>query len=267
MRSLWFRLKIMASAGAVLALAAPPTAQAGELIKLSSLSWPPYNGPELANGGSNTAKLRSLLKRAGYDLDVSFLPWKRAVKYGLERKEYLGYFPEYYREDKNCLWSKQFDTSVVGFVEAASDSLSWSTVLPDLKSYDIGVVSGYANDNGPFDAAMNAGELNTQDVSKDLFNVKKVALGRIDAAVIDKKVLQHLLETKVPHLKDKVKFDETPLTKNGLFVCFQPDYPKAKEVRNALNAVIEDRGVDDPEKKGSVSFLPSPDGAALWALR
>ncbi len=232
------RTAIMAAMTGLAVLATP--AHADETVKLTSLSWPPYNGPDLEKGGSNTAKLRGLLKRAGYDLEVNFLPWKRAMRYGLERDAYVGYFPEYYREDKNCLWSKQFDTSVVGFVEQASDNLSWSQVLPDLKAYTIGVVSGYANDNGPFDAAMKAGKLTTQGVSSDILNIRKVAGGRIDAAVIDKKVLQHLLDTQVPNLTDKVKFDETPLTRNGLYVCFQPGHPKAKAVRKALNAVIAD---------------------------
>ncbi|MBN2866665.1 MAG: hypothetical protein JXK16_11720 [Thiotrichales bacterium] len=57
----------------------------GETIKLTSLEWPPYNGEYLEHQGSNTAKLRTLLKQAGYDLEVTFLPWKRAVSSGLEK--------------------------------------------------------------------------------------------------------------------------------------------------------------------------------------
>ena len=224
--------------GAALPLAVPATsAGAAEKAQLTSLDWPPYNGEKLPGGGSNTAKLRTLLKEAGYSLKTAFLPWKRAVKYGLENDEYLGYFPEYYTDNRDCLWSEQYDKSIVGFVEHASNTLNWSKVS-DLKDYRIGVVAGYANDNGPFDAAMEAGELNVEPVNDDLTNLKKVAGGRIDAAVIDKKVMQHLLDKELPGAKDKVQFDAATLTTNGLYVCFQPNHPKAKEVRDKLNAAI-----------------------------
>jgi polar amino acid transport system substrate-binding protein len=229
-----------AATAAILAGLHAHTATADEPVTLTSLSWPPYNGPELPNGGSNTEALRTLLGEAGYDLRVDFLPWKRAVAWGMSKQEYLGYFPEYYSDDLDCLWSKQFDKSVVGFVERIDNSLDWETV-EDLKSYELGVVDGYVNDNGPFDAALKAGELDVQPVMDDATNVLKVMGGRIDAAVIDKRVLAHLLEKEVPSAQGKVRFDETPLVTNGLFVCFQPDRPKAKEVHRRLNEAIEGR--------------------------
>lgn len=215
-----------------------PIASYSEPVKLTSLEWPPYNGKNLPNQGTNTYKLASLLKSQGVEINVAFLPWNRATVTGLKDKTFVGVFPEYYRDDASCLWSDQFDTSTVGFVVKKGVNLDWNSVS-DLEKYKIGVVTGYANDNGPFDDAIKTGKLKVEAVTNDALNVKKVAAGRIDAAVIDKKVLQFLLEGELSSVASKVQFDNKILIENGLFVCFQPDNPTAIKTHAALNEAIK----------------------------
>lgn len=212
---------------------------AAEPVKLTSLDWPPGTSPNLEGGGTLTKKLRNLLEEAGHGLEVTFLPWQRTVRTGLNDDSYVGYFPEYFSKDLDCLWSKPLAQSKLGFVKRAGSDFDWETVA-DLKPYRIGVVSGYVNDDGPFDAAIAAGELNVEGANNELLNLRKVARGRLDAAAMDKNIMEYLIRTEEPELKDDLAFDDKLLSTEDLLVCFQPDNPKAREVHEDLNAVMTD---------------------------
>ena len=101
--SLWLR----ALAVAVLFLSNNLWA-ADKLIKLSSLDWPPYTGPSLADKGATAAVVKAAFEAAGYKVQIDFFPWERAVFLARDPSSgYAGYFPEYYSTDgeKDFLFS------------------------------------------------------------------------------------------------------------------------------------------------------------------
>lgn len=196
-------------------------AAAADQVRLTSLEWPPYSGESLPGGGTFFQSVETALAAVGDDVAVDFFPWNRAVRLGLAGEDYVGYGPEYFAEDYECEWSDPIGNSPVGFVQNVDTPIAWETVS-DLTAYTIGVVQGYVNDGAEFDAMIASGALTVDAVADDLANVRKVAAGRIDAAVIDRNVLDFLVSEVEPDLAGHVAMNDHLLVVHDLYVCFAP---------------------------------------------
>ncbi|MEP2716365.1 ABC transporter substrate-binding protein [Pseudophaeobacter sp.] len=201
-------------------LASPALA---EPVQLTTLEWPPYVNAD--GSGTSTDRVVEILQSAGITASVRVFPWNRAVNLAAKDPAWLGVYPEYYSEaddaDKGgerCIYSKSFGTSPVGFVQRTDAPITWADHA-DLAEYSIGVVAGYLNETR-FDAMVASGEIKTQEVASDDANLKKVSAGRIDAAVIDREVMAHLLSS-MPELASQLEFNAVPLAEHGLHICFE----------------------------------------------
>lgn len=229
------------------ALAALPAS--AETLYLTSLEWPPYTGENLAEDGASAKVLREAMTQAGLELEIKFYPWQRAVNTAKNDQNFIGYFPEYYAEsiEKDFIFSEPIGTSPLGFIERKDAPVSWSS-LSDLKQHTIGVVSGYVNTD-KFDAMMASGELKTEGVADDATNIKKVAAGRIDLAVMDKNVFHYLLQTnpELQGLADNLQFNAKLLENKKLFVCVRksPEGEAAVAKINKGVAAIDVDAVED----------------------
>jgi len=216
---------------------------AAEPMYLTSLEWPPYTGEELAEDGASVKVVREALAHAGMELEVKFYPWQRAVNTAKNDQNFIGYFPEYFAEsiEQEFIFSAPIGASPLGFIERKDAPVVWET-LNDLKQYAIGVVSGYVNTT-EFDAMMASGELNTEGVADDITNIRKVAAGRIDMAVIDKNVFDYLLQTapELAGLGEKLQFNQRLLEDKKLFVCVR----KSPEGEAAIARLNEGLGALD----------------------
>lgn len=214
-----------------------------DTVKLATLEWPPY---VIGDGsGTSTAAVASILARAGHTLETGVFPWNRAVHLAERDPLWLGVYPEYYSEGDDaekggsrCLYSKSFGVSPVGFVQPASKPISWAT-LDDLKAYRIGVVEGYVNE-AQFDEMVARGDIRTDATTTDTLNIRKVAAGRIDAAVVDREVLVHLLSDggELNDVASLVSFNDTLLAEHGLHVCFK-NSDAGRALRDAFNAALQ----------------------------
>lgn len=220
----------------VVFLASESTAQA---VQLTTLEWPPYVNSD--GSGTSTDRVVEILQKAGIDATATVFPWNRAVNLASTDPAWLGVYPEYYSEaddaDKGgtrCFYSNSFGTSPVGFVQRVDAPITWAEHT-DLSAFTIGVVSGYLNEER-FDAMVANGEIKTQAVPTDVSNLKKVAAGRIDAAVIDHRVMDHLLST-MPTVASQLEFNPVTLAEHGLHVCFE-NSEAGRTLRDQFNAAL-----------------------------
>ncbi|MDG5494948.1 transporter substrate-binding domain-containing protein [Niveispirillum sp. BGYR6] len=200
-------------------------AQTGPSVRLASLDWPPFTGPNLPAQGRSTAIVQAALAGAGLALQVDFLPWQRALTSGLHDPDFQGYFPEYRDATmaRHCLLSEPIGSSPLGFAERVDAPAPW-TQLPDLAGRRIGTVRGYVN-NPEFDALAAAGGLNVEPAVDDATNLRKLAAGRLDLVVIDSNVLSYLLATDpdlIPH-RAALRLNGRLLEEKSLHVCFRND--------------------------------------------
>lgn len=227
----------MAGADPVPPSAGPPTPPG--IVRLSSLDWPPFSGAALPHRGLSTAVVERTLARAGLSLEVEFLPWQRAVSTGLKGPGQAGYFPEYSTaaSAERCLLSDAIGSSPLGLAQRADRPVEWRT-LPDLSPWRIGTVRGYVNTDA-FDRAAAEGSLNVEPAVDDATNLRKLAAGRLDLAVIDANVMNHLLSTDpdMRQLRDRLRFNARLLEDKTLHVCFRPG-PEGEALRRRFNRAL-----------------------------
>lgn len=220
------------AAAALLALASlalPAIAQdkpaQDNIVRLTSLDWPPFSGESQKDGGAAVAVARAAFAAVGYKVEVAFYPWNRAVALAKDGGDFQGYFPEYAGPDvaRDFILSTPLGSSPLGFAERAAAPVSWNS-LDDLKTTRIGVVDGYVNTDD-LDARIANGALHADKANSDLTNLKKLLAERIDLAVIDQAVMNDLLRG-APELKGtagKLRFNPKMLEDKTLHIAFRKD--------------------------------------------
>lgn len=219
---------------------AAPSASPPQLIRLTTLDWAPYTGASLPGGGETTQLLSNVFAELGYQLHVDFLPWATAVaqvKSGVNG--HRGYYPEYQLDDPALLLSGAIGYSEIGLVEAIEQPLLLTTFL-QLQPYRFGVVQDYLNAR-ELDQLIAAKKLQPVVNLSDRENVLQVARGELDAAVIDSRVLQYLLQHD-RELKTaaagRVQFSQSLREHKSLHLVM-PDNPANKALIQQLNQQLQ----------------------------
>lgn len=213
-------------------------------ITLATLEWEPYIGPHLPGKGYVAEVVNKALKGAGYEVQLDFYPWARAIHLA-ENGSIDGYVPEYYSDslDEHFYISDPFPGGDLVFFKRTTDSISYKT-LQDLKPYVIGVVRGYVNTE-EFD---NASYLQIEEVMGDQQNFQKLLQKRIDLVVADRNVGLWLLKKKFPKHTDRIDIVDLPLDTKTLHLCISKSIPDGQEIIRAFNdalATMVRKGVID----------------------
>jgi len=222
------------------------------VIRLASLEWPPYTGANLPDQGASALVARRAFAAMGYDIEISFLPWQRAVK-ATENQIYDALFPEYFSERRlsHFIYSHAMGSSPLGFMQHQKTPIRWQT-LSDLKSHVIGTVKGYVN-TAQFDYLAQSGQMRIEPEMNDYTNMRKVAMGRIPLAIIDQNVLRYLKNTyrhHWPQSQDLV-FNAKILENKMLFLCA----PKTEAGRKTIEIFNQGLTQINPEEIMNRYFL------------
>lgn len=205
-----------------------------DTLKLTSLHWPPYSGSQLKEQGATIAITRAALKAEGHELVVDFYPWSRAIRLvGRAESDYLGYIPAYVYPTESFLFSDPLAASPLGLVEQQLHPINWLKT-DDLNQYTIGVVRDYVN-TSELDMMIKQGTQPVEVVNSDEHNIKKVASGRINAAVIDVHVLNYILARgDLASLSEKLQINKKLLEEKHLYIAFKNN-DEGKAWRDRLN--------------------------------
>lgn len=200
-------------------------AYADNVIYLSSLEWPPYVGQHLPENGSSAATVRKAFAAMGYELKILFLPWKRSMRMVETDFNVVGYFPEYYSHERadKYIFSNSYGCSPVSLLERVKDPVFLSSV-DDLAGLRVGFVAGYVN-TPQLDKAVVNGTITADFAPSDKSNIMKVIKARIDCAVIDPMVYNHLAVTdpEIEKSSHTVQIKPRAFGMNELFVAFRKD--------------------------------------------
>lgn len=224
----------------------PPAAMAQETVALTTTEWPPYAGSALSEQGAATDVARQALAKSGVEVAIEIMPWKRAISTAKKGVSAIGYFPGYHcRHVSGFVASDPIGFGPLGFAELAEKPIEWTT-LSDIgeQGLRIGTVRGYANTE-EFDQKVGSGWIRAIAAQTDTANLLALARGRVDAAVIDQRVMQFLLKTE-PDLKevaDKIRFDEVALEVKRLYACFV-DTDEGRKARDLMNAGLAKLSAD-----------------------
>lgn len=237
------RLPVAAALAALLAAAlsfAPMPLVAVEPLRLASLEWEPYIGPDLPEQGYVAALIRAAFAEKGVEVEIEFYPWARALH--LARTGAVdGVVPEYFNASRESEF--EFSATFPGgplvlckrrsdaIVFAADPLLEPDAALEALKGWRFGVVRGYLN-TPEFDAA---DYLIKEETSDDATNLRKLVFGRIDLAVIDRHVAEHLIRTRYPNYTQKIECMTPALADMPLFIAFSRKSPRMPDALTSFN--------------------------------
>lgn len=205
-----------------------------DVLTMPSLDWPPYSGKSLPEQGASVAVVRAAVEAMGHELNVEFYPWSRTVYLVKNDAQYAGYFPEYYYETDELLFSDPIGTGPLGFVENTNQPIEWSS-LDDLALHTIGVVRGYVN-TPELDARIANGTLKSSAVTSDTQNLQKVGRERLPLAVVDANVLAYLKENDpaLSAVKDTLQMNKKLLVDKKLYIAFA-DNEEGRKWRDIVN--------------------------------
>jgi hypothetical protein len=213
-----------------------PSAGQAEVFQFGSLDWPPYTDATLPEGGVFTAIVRAALAVEGHSINVSYQPWLRTVRDARDNPAVAGAFPIYPEDlgiEQGFSPSPVLMRSPLGLAERTGFPLKEWQSVEGLTAYRIGVVLGYSNGIA-FDTALAAGKLWTDVAPNDLANLRKLASGRIDAAVVDEIVLDHFQRKYRDDLRD-IRFHPQRFEIKDLQVAFRMT-PVGRRAQAALLA-------------------------------
>jgi len=231
-------------------------ASAQGVVKLSSIEYPPYTGKGLKNGGVLTQIVREACAHTGWRLEVQYYPWARASQMA-KSGEVDGVVPIWKRAEREewFLFSNPMPASEVVFYTRARAQVPFEgTSYATLGPYRIGTCRDYADPEG---LVAVRDQLSIEEVTDDLQNLRKLAAGRIDLAIIDRFVAQHLLRSKMPAWVDSLDWIRPALTSEPNYVGISRRAAHAQQSLEAIN-----RGLEALREQGRIRQILTEHGIA-----
>lgn len=206
-----------------------------QTLKFSTLEWPPYTGASLQGQGETSLLLRRIFQQLGYQVQVDVLSWPDAMALVNQQQQgFRGFFPEYPLTDPRYIQTAAIGYSELGLVEPVQAPLLLTSVQ-QLTRLKIGVVEGYLN-MPELETLIAAGKIRPVRNLSDRHNILQVAAGQLDAAVIDKRVLNYLLQhdAELAAVATRVQFSQSLSEHRSLHLVL-PANPANQALVNAFN--------------------------------
>lgn len=257
--------RLVAAALVATLLFATTPLTAAEPVRLASLEWEPYIGSELPEQGYVAALIRAAFAEQGMTVEIEFYPWARALH--LARTGAVdGVVPEYFNASRESEFefSSTFPGGPLVLCKRRSDAIEFAAdplhepdaALQALKAWRFGVVRGYLN-TPAFDAA---DYLIKEETSDDATNLRKLVFGRIDLAVIDRHVAEHLIRTRYPDYTRKIECMTPALADMPLHIAFSRKSPRVPQALAAFNLGLKALEADGRVAALRARYVLSPPG-------
>jgi len=206
------------------------TSLAEEKVTLATTNWAPYYAQSLPNGGPLAEVTRVAFKRVGYDVEVSWLPWKRALS-KVDQGDFSAVLGAYKNPQRAELF--HFSEEPLAYTESGVFSVDQVveeyTQLTDLKDVSICTLRG-TSISPEFD---QADYLKTHISNSEEGCIKLLLRKRVDAIAGSRFVFNALLKKHNDQLKLKpiVILDRRPLfhafsKKKANYQTVQADFDK-----------------------------------------
>lgn len=238
------------------------TALANAPVVLAAGERAPYIGDALPEKGYVAELAREAFKRHGYDVKIDFYPLARARMLA-DKGAVDGMLPFFRTAEPSSeaafVYSNPFPGDTIGLLKKKTLPFSYSQAelvkqdvfLRSLGKYRIGTVRG-----GPTLSLLDKNpSLHKEMVSGDLINLDKLALDRIQLALIDKYTAADLLTGQRPHLIGQFEFMAPPLAQRDFYVAFSVKGTRHRELVAAFNA-----GLTEMTRDGTLSKIMNRHG-------
>ena len=205
-----------------------------DLIKMTTVSWPPFFGKTLENGGFLTALTREVLKTQGHTLEVTFQPWARAVKTTKKGAYHalLGCWRTKKRE-KDFLFSETKLDAGTHFLTLPKSNYNIKTI-EDLEGLTIGRIRGYAMDP-KFKEGLSKKKFSSLIYSDDSQAIRLLKKNRVDVIMENYYAMKYKLGKKFPSQKFDLKIVGKGFVNGNLYICWHKKNAGAKKLFKEFN--------------------------------
>ena len=207
-----------------------------ETISLATVDWPPIYGKNLPENGFFAALSREAFKRAGYELEIAFVPWKRAVELA-KRGKFHGILGAYYSDEraKYFHYPDPVATNDEVFVQKKGQGITY-TAVEDLKKYKIGGLRGSAQ----IEELEKMG-FNIEATTDDIMSIKKLNAGRVDLMIVGKAFLLYTLKNSEEMRQYQEAFEilEPPYKSYELYCPISKKIENSEKIVEQFNAALQ----------------------------
>ena len=218
-------------------------------INLVTVDYPPYYGSTLKNERPLTEIVTLAFEKVGYQVDVTYVPWARAVKEAKAGRA-DGLHGAWYSDERTewFVYSDKLPGNELVFFKRKGTGPDGFTTYDDLKPYKVGIVRGYRNPP-EFDTA----KLKTSEAASDKLNILKLGKGRVDLALIDRANAKYILANELTEYQDSLEAIEPPVEVLPMYLLISKKIDdhqkKVDDFNRGLKILIDEGGVDEILKR------------------
>lgn len=212
-----------------------------EKITAAADPWPPFSDPSLKNNGIISEIATAAYATQGYEVEVVFVPWARAVA-GVKNASFdllLGAWRTSERE-AFMMYSNPYLNNSIKFIKKKGNDFTYAG-LNSLSGKSVGVIRGY----GYGDDFLSAKNFKRPEAKDFIGNVRKLIAGRIDLTLEDEIVAKAIIAKEQPDLLNKIEFSKTDYSTNALHITSGLANAKHKQLIEAFN-----KGLAEIKKNG-----------------
>lgn len=215
-------------------------------IDLVTTNWAPYYSQKLVKEGFFTEICRTAFARFNCKMNVSFMPWDRAVK-GTMKGLYSGVLGIYHSDERaqELAYSRAIYHSEEVLVHFGGIKLNSYSTLEDLKNFTIGTIKGSLHS----EEFNQANFLHKYPAQTTLKNIKRIQRGRIELFADSKLVVLDAINKKYPKLRGKLVIIKPPLSRASLYVAISKKEKNHIELIKNLNLAIDSMEHDGTTEK------------------
>ncbi|MFY8118754.1 MAG: substrate-binding periplasmic protein [Roseateles sp.] len=223
----------------VIGLAALPWAAGASKpgkLRLVATEFPPYTSASLEGGGIAAQVTRAALQRLGWDMELSFRPWVRALA-ELQQASWDGVVGLWHNQERERYLSYTRPLGIsnrIGFMARAGSVIQVHD-LSRLQGLTIGTVRDYVNP-----PVFERARLRRDEAVDDLGNLRKLLAGRVDLALVDKGVAMHLLQTQLRDAAAALVWLEPALAELPLHTALVRQHPLHSQRVADLNRSLQE---------------------------
>lgn len=207
-----------------------------EPINIITLNWSPYVGEDLKSNGFHAQIVKNAFKQINKDINLKFLPWKRAYKKALNAEAFLMSASDTQERRGIFNYSTPYDNAATHLIKLKISKFNFTGDIQSLKKHSIGVIRGH------YMASVlgNAGLTKIKEVNNDLQNMTKLYHQRVDFIVMSKLTALYVIKKNFNNTPDDIHIFEPPLKDNPIHLIGSKKMPNSKEIINEFNRGLKE---------------------------
>lgn len=210
-----------------------------ETVAIATGEFPPWTSESARYGGFVNRVVAAAFARVGIDVKFSYMPWKRAeAETRVGRYDASAFWFASQAGEGDFILSEPISSHKEVFFHLKSKPFPHWETLADLHAVKIGATLGYTY-TSEFWALAHDGKINVEVAARDELNLKKVAIGRIDAFPVDEMTGWLLLSNPklfLPGVKNMFATEARPLRATSGYLRFPRQQPRTARLMMKFNA-------------------------------